>query len=192
MQRQMFLYAVALCGVAATHATGDIVQDTGVFDRAIASFDPIGQTFTAVDAQVSTIAFAFSDINPGFPNDPVTMSLYEGSGFGGILLASVSQTLPGVLPDTLATPQFIDFDFSGVMLTVGSTYTVAVTTSSSPKVAVVYSGANPYGFGNYISGVDGANAAFDLNFRVLGVPGPATGLSLTIGTVLSTRRRRTA
>jgi hypothetical protein len=173
-----------------TAAHADIVQSSGIFDRAISFYDPIGQTFTAVDAQINAIAFAFSDINPTFPNEPITMSLYEGVGFGGTLLGSVTQTLPGVLPGTLDTPVFIDFDFSGTALNVGSVYTVAVTVPSSPKVAVVYSDANPYAGGHYISGVDGIITGFDLNFRVTAVPAPSAAAMGGICLLVSARRRR--
>lgn len=171
-------------------ANADIVQNSGVFDRAISVYDPIGQTFTAVDAQISAIAFAFSDINPSFPNEPVTMSLYAGVGFGGTLLGSFTQTLPGVLPGTLDTPVFIDFDFSGTVLYIGSIYTVGVTVPSSPKVAVVYSDANPYSGGHYISGVDGIVSGFDLNFRVTTVPAPSGAALGGICLLISSRRRQ--
>lgn len=171
-------------------ANADIVQDSGIFDRAISAFDPIGQTFTAVDAQISSIAFAFSDINPSFPNEPVTMSLYEGVGFGGTLLGSVTQTLPGLLPSTLDTPVFIDFNFSGTQLDIGSVYTIAVAVPSSPKVAVVYSDANPYSGGHYISGVDGIISGFDLNFRITAVPSPSGAVLGGIFMLVSAGRRR--
>jgi hypothetical protein len=150
-------------------AGADIVQDQGVFDLAISFHQPVGQSFTAEDARISAIAFAFSDINPTFPNDPVTMHLYEGDGYGGTLVASVTRTLPAVLPGTSEAPVFFDFDFSGVELDVDSVYTVAVTTSNSPKVGVVYSQSNPYPGGVlYTSEYGGAVADWDLNFRVTG------------------------
>jgi hypothetical protein len=129
--------------------------------------------------------FAFSDINPGSPNDPITMSLFAGAGFGGLLVDSVTQTLPAVLPTTSDPPVFIDFDFSGTPLVIGQTYTAAVTTSSF-KVAVVYLNSDGYAGGRLFhsgstnscgAGGDGC----DLNFRVTGrtpvggqVPEPST------------------
>lgn len=190
MNRVTCLTFAAACLLQANPASADIVQDSGQFDLAIFAYAPLGQTFTAVDAQISAIAFAFSEINPGFPNDPVTMSLYAGDGFGGTLIASVSQTLPAVLPSTSAPPQFIDFDFTGVTLTVGEVYTVAVTAGTSPRIAAVYSNADPYAGGHYISGFDGSIAAYDLNFRVTAaVPAPA-GLALGLGALSAGLRRR--
>jgi hypothetical protein len=151
----------------ACQAGADIVQDAGIFDLAISVHQPVGQSFQAVDSHISAIAFAFSNINPSFPNDPVTMSLYAGEGYGGVLLGSVTQTLPAVLPSTSATPEFIDFDFSGLVLEAGAMYTVAVTTSNSPKIAVVYSTSNPYAGGTFFSPAYGGGVAgWDLNFRV--------------------------
>lgn len=148
-------------------AGADIVQDSGIFDLGIWVHQPVGQSFMAVDTRISAIAFAFSDINPSSPNDPVTMSLYAGEGFGGTLLRSVTMTLPAVLPSTSAPPEFIDFDFSGTVLEAGSMYTIAVTTSNSPKIAVVYNANNPYAHGNTFSpAYGGAIMEWDLNFRV--------------------------
>jgi hypothetical protein len=160
-----------VCGLvagllASGAARADIVQDSGIFDLAISVHQPVGQSFMAVDARVSAIAFAFSDINPTFPNTPVTMTVYAGEGYAGAVLASVTKTLPAVLPSTSAPPEFIDFDFPGLVLEEGSMYTVAVTTSS-PKIAVVYSTSNPYAHGTFFSpAYGGAVAGWDLNFRV--------------------------
>lgn len=180
MKTCVVLGAVALaCGSAGA----DIVQDAGVFDLAISFHQPLGQSFTAVDAEISAIAMAFSDINPSFPNDPVTMSLYAGAGTGGTPIASVTRTLPAVLPSTSATPEFIDFDFSGVVLVPGSVYTVAVTTSSSPKIAAVYSRSDPYPGGVlYTPEYGGAVAEWDLNFRVTAA-GCAGDLAEPFGTL---------
>lgn len=180
--------AVLACG----SARADIVQDAGVFDLAISFHQPVGQSFTAVDTHISAIAMAFSDINPTFANDPVTLSLYAGDGYGGALIASVSQTLPATLPSTSAAPEFIDFDFTGVVLDAGSVYTIAVTTSNSPKIGVVYSQSNPYAGGVFYSPeYGGAVAGWDLNFRVTGVPAPA-GLCVLGGLAIVTGRRRRA
>ena len=54
----------------ACQAGADIVQDAGIFDLAISVHQPVGQSFQAVDSHISAIAFAFSNINPSFPNDP--------------------------------------------------------------------------------------------------------------------------
>jgi hypothetical protein len=163
-----------------------IEQSAGIFDAAIAAADPIGQSFVAVDSLLGSIAFAFSDINPGASNDPITMSLFVGAGFGGLLVDSVTQTLPAVLPTTSAPPVFIDFDFSGTPLVIGQTYTAGVTTSNSFKVAVVFLGSDGYAGGQLfqsgsLTGCGTTGELCDLNFRVTGrtpvggqVPEPST------------------
>jgi hypothetical protein len=188
----LFVAAAAGLALVPPASAGVILNSAGQFDRSISARDPIGQSFTAEDPLLGKIAFAFSDINPGFPNDPVTMTLYTGTGFGGSVVKAVTQTLPDPLPSTAAAPQFIDFDFTGAALTVGNIYTVAVTTSSSPKIAVVYDSQDHYNGGIYIDAVDGQQPTFELNFRVTpGVPEPATLLpSLAGAALLSTRRAR--
>src|SRR5262245_27386795 len=92
----------------------------------------LGQSFVAEDSLLGTIAFAFQDLNRTNPNTPITVSLLNGGGLSGSLVASVVQTLPSVLPDPM---EFFSFDFSGTSLTVGATYT-AVLSTNSIKVAV--------------------------------------------------------
>ncbi|HYE61351.1 MAG TPA: hypothetical protein VD997_05090 [Phycisphaerales bacterium] len=154
-------------------ASADIVNAGGQFDRTISVRDPVGQSFTAVDADIGAISLAFSDINPSFPNDPVTIAVYAGAGVTGALLDQRTVTLPAVLPGTLATPEFIDIDFTGLTLTPGQVYSIAVTTGSSPKVALVY-GPNAYAGGVYFDSA-GVDATLDVNFRVLAAPGPTCG-----------------
>jgi len=168
---------------------GVILQDVGLADRQIAAFEPIGQTFKAEDVEISAIAFAFSDINAGAPNQAVTLTLYAGAGFGGAVVKSVSRLLPAVLPSPLLPPEFIDFDFTGSVLTVGGTYTIAARVAQgSPKVAVVYSGANPYAGGTSID-AGGVRTRDDLNFRVTPVPTPAA-LALAAAACLPRARRQ--
>jgi hypothetical protein len=191
--------AIAGCAGGAAQA-GTILQDDGVFDVAVALFDPIGQSFKAIDTDLLTISLAFSDINPGLANDPLTISLFAGSGFGGTLLDSQSVTLPAVLPSTLNAPAFIDFDFSGNTLVIGDTYTIGLTATNF-KVAVVY-GPDAYADGTLLAtgGTPSCPvASCDLNFRVIGetadgpvaVPEPGTLALMAVGLLgLAAVRRR--
>lgn len=92
-------------------------------------------------------------INPGWPIDPITLSLYSGYGSGGTLLAS----------DTfLLTPGyngFFDSDFSSVSLTVGATYSIAASNAGpSPYwgigVGAAYAGGTAFVHGNQDPGLD--------------------------------------
>ena len=144
-----------------------IEQSAGQFDATIAAFDPIGQTFVAEDALLGQIAFAFSR-NTNTPSDGlVTMTLYSGSGFAGASLGSEVMNLSGPLPGALDPPQFIDFDFSGVGLTVGNTYTAAVT-SNDFSISVVYNGNDAYANGLLLESGSSTlcTNGCDLNFRV--------------------------
>jgi hypothetical protein len=62
------LIGLSLAGV--TNAS-TIEQSSGQAHVQIAAFDPIGQSFVAVDSLLGSIAFAFSDINPGFQTTPL-------------------------------------------------------------------------------------------------------------------------
>lgn len=174
---------------------GTIFQNVGSGDAQIAVYDPIGQSFVADDVQLSTIAFAFSDMNLGNPNTPVTMLLYSGNGVGGTLLDSVTQTLPFVLPGTGAPLQFIDFNFAGNSLILGDTYTAVVTTTSA-KVGVAYNVNDVYAggqlFESYAVGDPFHNeAGYDLAFRVVTIPEPGSAVLVTLGglAMLIPRRR---
>jgi hypothetical protein len=136
---------------------------------AITGYDPLGQSFTAVDTDLVQIAFGFREMNSSEPNNPVTMTLYSGAGLGGAILGQVTSTLPAVLPDSPSYLLF-GFNFVGTTLVPGSVYTAAVSTGSSPKVGVAYSSSgNLYAGGQAFSTGDqifGPNA--DLVFRVTG------------------------
>ncbi|MBX3484700.1 PEPxxWA-CTERM sorting domain-containing protein [Phenylobacterium sp.] len=201
MRRVLLAAAGAVAAAAAAGAAqAAVIENTaGVFDASIAFYSPLGQTFTAIDTDLISIGFAYSNINPDSPNDPITLSLYAGEGVGGTLVASRVFTLPSVLPSTLDAPVIIDTDFSGVSLTLGAVYTAALSTSSF-KVAVVY-GDDAYAGGHALNSLSSC-ASCDLDFRVVGsseprggVPEPATwALMLTgfagLGARLRSRRRR--
>jgi hypothetical protein len=149
-------------------------QKPAFFSSLLGPTGAIGQSFVAEDSLLGQIAFAFSDLNPSFSNDPVTMTLRQGAGLAGTVVTSVIQTLPAVLPATNASPQFIDFDFTGTALAIGNTYTAVVTTSTSPKIAVVY-GPDAYANGQAYrsTGTFAGCTDCDLNFRITPVPIPA-------------------
>ena len=78
--------------ISSGSARADLIQNEptvppGSTGQILAS-DPRGQSFTAVDPLIESIGFAVSEINPGFPAANVTVTLYEGAGFAGSILAT--------------------------------------------------------------------------------------------------------
>lgn len=192
--------AAVLATAAGAASAGTIENTLGQFDAAIGFYAPLGQSFTAIDPELLSIGFAYSDLNPGSDNTPITLSLYAGNGVGGALIASRTFTLPDVLPSITDPPSIIDTDFSGVSLIVGQEYTAALTTMSF-KVGVVY-GADGYAGGTTTSPLSQCSTGCDTDFRIVGrsdngpggVPEPAawalmlTGF-LAAGSVLRSRPR---
>lgn len=170
------LGVIITTAVTSLAASADVItQSQGTADLQITFYEPIGQSFIAGDPLLSTIALAFSDINPTRPNDPIKLTLYQGGGFSGPVIRSITMTLPETLPGTLVAPQFIAFDFSGTLLSTGNVYTIAANTEgNSPKVAVVYSTGDAYAGGQLYSAAFGPSGcpACDLNFRVVATSVP--------------------
>ena len=109
------------------------------------------------------------------------MTLYAGAGFGGSAIGTdVLDLSATVLPDTFTNDNnFIDFDFSGVGLIVGQTYTAAVTASDS-SIALQYTSNNPYASGQLydsrnddLLGCDAGGCDLDFSVTPSAVPVPA-------------------
>jgi hypothetical protein len=151
-------------------------------------FEPIGQSFTAEFADLTSIAFYYTTLNPGEANDPFTMFLYEGAGLGGTQLGSVNFSLPYTPPGS-ATYGYFDVNFSAIDLVVGNVYTAGVTTNGTSSLwATAFSGNNYAGGQLYSAnpqGFCGNGATCDLTFRVTGaaavVPEPSTLPLLSLG-----------
>lgn len=181
-------------GVSA--ATIGSSQVNGSF--AIDPFEPLGQSFKAVDAKLTSIGFSFVRMNPSFPQLPVRVDLYTGTGTSGTLLASRTSSAPNAVQNSL----WFDFDFAGVTLTPGQTYSAALSIEGwSPYLGVNTSSTNPYAdgqmFGNGIDFAGCDTGVCDLAFRVTGsdvapVPEPATWAMMIAGLAAAgaARRRR--
>ena len=126
------LLVVALTPLT-THA--DIVQPDGNSLSSFLSFFAPAQTFTA-DSTVTnlgSIGIVVSDVNAHLANGPMTMELYEGIGFDGPLLRSVTKVISMTSDNNfdciVFTCFFTDFDFTGITLTPGQIYTFLVIPS---------------------------------------------------------------
>jgi hypothetical protein len=148
-----------------------ILQDQSGGATQILIASPIGQSFTAEDAMISSFAFSFSDFNSTFSNGNTSILLYEGVGNTGALLHTETQTLTTGLIN-----QFVDFDFSSVSLNPGSFYTAIVQRPNARWAVETGSseGSQYIGGDMIISGSVGMTN--DLRFRVTplsSVPVPA-------------------
>jgi len=148
-----------------------IENSSGSFSVQVDYFETVGQSFTAEFADLTSIAFYYTTMNPGSANDPFTMFLYEGAGFGGTQLGSVSFSLPYSPPGD-STYGYYDADFSSIDLVVGSVYTAGVKVDgTSPLWGLAWEGDN-YSGGQVYSGNPndfcGDGATCDLRFRVIG------------------------
>lgn len=171
-----------------------------------------GQSFTAIDTNLTSFGFQFSLFNAQNANVAYTFTLLNGAGLGGSTVATRSFTLPNSLTST--TPTWFDFDITGTNVTAGQTYTAVLTSSNSrfglymgPSINIntgaeltgdAYAGGRAY-FAQEVYPNCARTGNCDLNFRVTGttataaVPEPASwalmlgGFALVGGTL---RRRR--
>jgi PEP-CTERM motif len=173
----MAALAFILGGVPGKVEAGLIIVP-GPFDLSlqIQSFSPIGQTFTAEDSSIQSIGFSVEDGNPSLgPTDfALTVSLYQGIGTGGSLLAA--RTFSGLTPGFSG---FFAADFSSVGLTVGDVYTL-ILSDTTPRWFVDLRLDNPYAGGEAII-LGALIPSDDLGFEVVPATVPEPGTLLLAG-----------
>lgn len=204
------LAGATFCTTAATAAT-TIGTSGGTRGLTIASYGAVGQSFTAVGNQLQSVGFELATTNGTAANDPLTLSIYAGTGAGGALIAQSSLTAP---LSAARTVFWQDFMFNNVALTDGGIYTALLSTGSS-RLAVRYgptlpstlpapgTGADAYKGGSLISTTAQTGYcttdACDANFRVTmasvasAVPEPASWALMLAGFAMvggATRYRR--
>jgi hypothetical protein len=172
---------------------GDIIQDAANQSMYWPFGEVRGQTFTA-DETVTTlrsIGFYYSPGNPTFPDARPTMTLYQGHGYGGQVLGSVTLgPIPGSSPH-----HWVDADFSGVTLVVGEVYTFKLAQTPGASGGFMVWGHvtdDIYPHGVFLNSKGDAVPTHDLQFRVLAVPEPGSfGLLATAaGAIFFLRRWR--
>lgn len=202
------LAAAALVAPAAGAATTQITGGTGQRSLTISFFDPVGQIFTADQAGLVSFGFQLRQ-NNNVAAGPMTLTIRQGEGFGGAIIASRTLTPGGFTVN--AQPGWLDFDFTGTTLVAGAKYTASLTTDSN-RLGIIFGpdiniftgqalGGDAYAGGRFIA--TGQNDAVcntgicDANFRfttAAPVPEPATwalmlgGFGLA-GAAMRTRKR---
>lgn len=188
------LAALTFFVFCSTSAQADIIQSS--FNGSTAwpsSTITVGQSFTADSsvASLAAIGFRYTDFNSTLADPTVTMTLFEGQGYGGTQLGTVSKVV------TTTGVQWEDFDFSGISLTAGDIYSFRIVGGPGSGGFSVNSSGDAYTDGTYLGGAGNPPPfTLDLAFRVLGataaVPAPASLPVLAFGLAafgLARRRR---
>jgi hypothetical protein len=214
MRSFMFAALFAAAALSGGAASADTIEVVSGQQRSfqLAAFGPTGQSFVAIDSNLTSFGFQFNALNPGSVNLPFTFTLREGAGFGGAVVSTIDFTLPTSIDSR--TPTWFDFDVTGTDVTIGNTYTAILSSSSARNGVVMGPDINIF-TGQELSGdayLPGRaffttpvypNCAItghcDLNFRVTGVtpagavPEPASWALMIAGFGLAggaLRRRR--
>lgn len=188
------LFAAAIAasialGSSAGASTTQILSGSGQRSLGLPFYAPLGQTFTATEAALQSFGFQVSTLNPGHANSALTLTLLQGAGFDGAVLATRTMVFNGLPADRTAS--WVDFDLTGTSLVTGQTYT-ALLSSPSARYGLVYGpdiniytgqalGGDAYAGGKFLA--TGHNdkvcntGICDANFRftsVAAVPEPAS------------------
>ncbi|MEP6785399.1 MAG: PEPxxWA-CTERM sorting domain-containing protein [Sphingomonadales bacterium] len=192
---------VAFSSIAANAATLQVVSGPlGTRAVTINAFQPLGQSFTAIDSSLNSFGFLFESLNPTSANAPITFSLLAGAGLGGSALYTTTFTLPTSINGR--TPTWYDFGIAANVV-VGQQYTAVLTTTSNRNAVSLgpdynvstgqfgggdaYSGGQAYFSNSAIyANCQGTANNCDLNFRVTGttaaaVPEPASWAMMITG-----------
>jgi hypothetical protein len=180
---------LALASVATSASAKQLIdQQNAVFDSAnnTGTASPtIGQSFTDTSGAIDFATFSLYVTRAA----SYQVDLFEGSGYGGTLLASSG-------PEALAigtTLESVEFDFANqVTLGIGDVYTLQLVqfgaAPTSFKLGAAISRTNPYAGGNWFNGPTGTvNLLNDLQFSegytmaAAAVPEPANAALLLAG-----------
>lgn len=137
-----------------------------------------GQSFVAPYSQIS-FGFNIGVLNPTYPVDSLTLTLYAGDGWGGTQLASQTLSPPSGFDG------YLDADFGSVSLLLGQMYTVYITTTqSSPYWGLYHPDADWYPQGTaYQFTTQPIVNSYDWDFRIQqsAVPEPGFGILIGVG-----------
>ena len=170
----------------------------------VASFDPIGQTFTAFSDIISSVGFQFITLPsfPAAPRGPLTLSIFAGEALNGSALFTTSFNLPQSV-NNRDTPVWVDVVVPELAVARNQTYSLVLNASTAFPALVMgpgfssqtgqFFGGDAYAGGKLIStgttyaNCQGAANNCDANFRVTGnlvaaaVPEPGAWAMMIVG-----------
>ena len=178
---RFLLISLALFGLSISSANAALItNDREDSSLTVGFFEPVGQSFTTLDAKIEA-GLDFAVVNEFVGNDDsLIYSLYQGADSSGLLLTEVIFSLPDDHDGLYIA------DFSSVDLTIGQVYSLAVSVVGDSFYWAVHGGTS-YASGSLFSSVPppGSNFLDDLHFYVNGVsPVPAPAAIWLFGTAL--------
>lgn len=195
MKTPALVLSLVLCPLAAIcTAQQAIVQPYYSNGGDLNNAPPTGQTFTALDARISTIGFLLEN----FRTAPATITyqLFAGEGNAGSLLGVSTFQVPPQTPGG----DYFDRDFSSITLTSGQTYTVTISERANDNCLISFeqwalADASPIpGMADYPGGhmiLGGEPMPYDdLTFRIEPVPEPNTLVLMVLGVSLCFKYRK--
>ncbi|MEE4540280.1 MAG: PEPxxWA-CTERM sorting domain-containing protein [Erythrobacter sp.] len=205
--------AAALAGPAHAAELIEVNVESANRKVTIASFDPIGQSFTAISDTLTSIGFEFSTLNPTAANSAITLDIFAGETLSGTSLFSTSFFLPASIVDR-SVEEFVDIALPNIAVSNGNLYTAVLNTTSNRAALVtgpgfvpqtgMFLGGDAYSGGQLLAGGRslfsnclGETNNCDANFRVTGelvagaVPEPATWALMLLGFALAGGALRT-
>lgn len=150
-----------------------VIQES--YDVGIWLGDDFGQSFIAEDAAIQSIGIVISDWNPTIDSPfIVEIGLYAGTDFTAPPVSSKSVQLEDGFGGVNGNGAWFDFDFSDVILNVGSAYAFNLH-SPNQRGGIFYSDTNSYPGGMMYQDGEVFADTSDLAFRVIpkAVPIPA-------------------
>jgi hypothetical protein len=202
--------ALMIAVPAGAVTTVEVTPGTGQRSLTLANFAPLGQSFLSTGTELLSFGFQVQTLNAPLANGPITLSIINGDGLSGALVAARSVTFSGI-PAT-RTPTWVDFDFTGTALLNGARYS-AIITSASNRFGLIYGpninlnngallGPDAYADGRFLAtgfndrpcstGACDANFRFTTDTALAPVPEPSTWalMILGMGVVGGAMRRR--
>ena len=104
----------------------NIIQDQFHGGYSINHFMPFGQTFTAVGLEINNISLHLGLINNVPSTGDVTLKLYAGEGFSGLLLNTKTVNAGNIVGTTLFAGNWVDFPIPNIPTVQGGIYTIQI------------------------------------------------------------------